>query len=145
MASETAVQHPSPRRGTTEGRTVAFVLLAAPTAWALAHVITYAVASVACFPGHDPRSATDGLGWVQPLLIAVYVAGILIAAVGGFAAHRAWVVTRAEVHGEHKHAAEIGVGRARFMALWGMLSSGTFFLLMAFDAISSVMVPLCTH
>ncbi|MGE5537544.1 MAG: hypothetical protein ACM30I_02930 [Gemmatimonas sp.] len=143
--ASTAVRHPSPRRARADGRVVAFGLLGAPFAWALAHVVTYSVAAVVCYPGHEPRAGIGGLGWVTPPLLFVYAAGLVIAAAAGVAARRAWAASREEAHGHAGHAAEIGEGRTRFMALWGLMTSGVFFALMVFDAIALLLVPLCSH
>ncbi|HTI85318.1 MAG TPA: hypothetical protein VL966_01820 [Alphaproteobacteria bacterium] len=144
MTSDAAVQH-SPRPGRAGTRGGVLALLAAPAAWSLAHIVTYCVASVSCFPGHEPRSTTEGLGWVFPLLIAIYIAALIVSGASGIAAYRAWTTARAHPHGETGHTVEIAAGRGRFLALWGMLSSGTFFILLAFDTISLLMVPLCSH
>jgi hypothetical protein len=145
MTSDAAVQHSSPRPGRAGTRSGALALLAAPAAWSLAHIVTYCVASVSCFPGHEPRGTAAGLGWVSPLLIAIYVAGLIVSGAAGIAAYQAWSTARQHPHGDTGHTVEIAAGRGRFLALWGMLTSGTFFLLMAFDMISLLMVPLCSH
>jgi hypothetical protein len=48
-----------------------------------------------------------------------------------------------EMEGDHFALIDVGEGRTRFMAMWGMLFSSGFLIAILFTTIASVMVPSC--
>ena len=80
------------------------------------------------------------------LLAALHRCSIVVAIAGGAAAGSspgaAWRADARQAARAHT-AQSTGEGRDRFLALWGMMSSLWFFCAILFNAIASVMVPLC--
>jgi hypothetical protein len=46
--------------------------------------------------------------------------------------------------GSH-HLVEVGEGRSRFLAVCGMVTAGGFFIAIAFNTLSVLLVPLCAR
>jgi hypothetical protein len=104
-----------------------FGLLAAPLAWSAQLMADYALIAHSCFPATGQRdtllypSVATIVLVVSALAIVTGIAGIVVAA-------RSY----GRVGGQHEsdrqqfHDAPIAVGRARFMALTGILASSLF-------------------
>ncbi|HVV64984.1 MAG TPA: hypothetical protein VHC42_05915 [Rhizomicrobium sp.] len=123
-----------------------FGMIAAPILW-IGHLwLSYAISSELCFPGPEPLSLRldpSVAGTLRPLLIAFDAAALVIAAAGGIVAWRCWTASRGEGRDWITDAFGIGVGRSRFMSVWGMLSSAIFFGALVFATIASLATPLC--
>ncbi len=76
-------------------------------------------------------------------MVAFLVAGVVIALAALWTAQRNFVQTRAEGPGDPAHLVEVGSGRSRFMALWGMLLGGGFALATVIDAVAFLVLPRC--
>ena len=142
--AQLAVGHPAPHRYRVGAAAQLFPLCGAPAAWSLLELVQYALVSHACFPTHQPR-ATLPPGWssLQPVLVAV---GALAVAIGVAALLVAWRNLRATSR-EHPGAVgdllEVGEGRTRFLAVWGMLLSGGFVAATLFQILALILVPPC--
>jgi hypothetical protein len=66
------------------------------------------------------------------ILLAISVAGIVLAIVGGLVAWRSWRRTREERPGSAHHLLDRGDGRTRFMAMCGILTSVLFLVALVF-------------
>jgi hypothetical protein len=121
-----------------------FGLLAAPFAWSDQLMVDYALIAHTCFPATSmldmpylPSARAIVLG-VSVLDIVVGIAGIVVAA-------RAY----ARLGGDHEsdrrqfHDAPIAEGRARFMALAGILASSLFLGGIVLHTIGIVMLAPC--
>ncbi len=125
--SRRAAPHPAPHRRQTPGWHTATGLGGAPAAWV-------AVMSLSLiWPGCSGR---------PPLGVASLVAAI-IAAGCGWLAFQAWKKTRHEASGGQAKAVDIGEGRARFLAVLGMLSSGLFGAASLYGALAAILVASC--
>ena len=121
-----------------------FGLLAAPLAWSAQLMADYALIAHSCFPSTGQRdtllypSAAAIVLIVSALAILAGIAGIVVAALsyrrvgGDHAADRTQV-----------HDAPIGVGRARFMALAGILASTLFLGGIVLHAVGILMLAPC--
>jgi hypothetical protein len=103
---------------------------AAPLAWLGQMMLSYGITAYVCYPGDHPVALSSGAS-LFALLIASDLVALAICAAAGWVSRNAW--TRAAS----------SRGRNRFLALWGMMSSLWFFAAVLFNAIASVMVPLC--
>ena len=142
MSDTLDASHPSPHRGRVGFSTLVFGAAAAPIFWLGQLMLGYGVTAFICYPGDHPRALAPD-GHLQALLIAFDVVALLACLLGGGTAWWCWRQTREEKAGGNRSALHIGEGRARFLALWGMMSSLGFFGAILFDTIASVTVPPC--
>ena len=141
--SDTA--HPSPQRHRVSLATLLFGACAAPIFWLGQMMLGYAVSGLRLLSRPTiPRCIAAG-GPLRAALLAFDTVAIAAAVAGGVVA--LWCCGKfvMETGGSNAAAMEIGEGRARFLALWGIMSSLWFFCAILFNAIASVTVPLCAH
>jgi hypothetical protein len=115
-----------------------FGIAAAPIFWLGQLMLGYGVSAVACYGSDHPTVIASGASLRAALVLFDAVA--IVAAVAGLAVSS--MCLRA-LGGEGENARATGESRARFMALWGVLSSLWFLAAIVFNAIGSVTVPLC--
>jgi hypothetical protein len=136
--------HPAPHRGKVSLAALTFGLVAAPAAWVLQLVVNYSLASHVCFPGYHPLSnVLHGWGAIWSVLFVIELVALAIALAGGIIAYRSWQTTREEASDDTRHLVEVGRGRTRFLALWGLFTSFGFSLAMLFSLSGLFVVPLC--
>ncbi|MDQ6717901.1 MAG: hypothetical protein M3Z17_06095 [Gemmatimonadota bacterium] len=120
-----------------------FALLGAPFAWSLQELSSYSLSAHACAP-RDLVVDTPVLSGLNPLLLLISLAAAIVALAAGVVSLRAWREAQATDEGHHegahggdlKHlshragdvAGDQRTGRARFMALAGILFSSLFLL-----------------
>ena len=102
-------------------------LLAAPLAWLVNLLLSYSLVLWACSTGR------------QYTLHLVTLAMLLLAAVGGVIAWRAWRQAGREWHNEAGGV----LPRSRFMAALGVLLSSLFSLVILAQGIPSFILPAC--
>jgi hypothetical protein len=137
--SDTA--NPAPQEDRVGFWPLMFGACAAPIAWLGQVMLGYGVTAYACYPADHPLNRTPA-----PLFMALIVfdaAALAICIAAGVVSWWAWRRTRNEKEGGHRRALHTGEGRARFMALWGIMSSLWFFGAIIFNVIASVTVPPC--
>jgi hypothetical protein len=121
----TAAAHPAPARHAVGASTLWFGLFGAPLAWSVQELAGYAVMSHACYPSWQPLQRLGSPGpW--PATLAVSGVMLLVGLAAGLLAFRSWRLTRALHREERHHPLEHGEGRARFMALGGLILSSIF-------------------
>jgi len=76
-------------------------------------------------------------------MVVLLIASVVIAIAAFFAAYRNFQQTRDESHGDHTHLMEVGAGRTRFIALWGMLLGAGFAVATVIDAVAFLVLPRC--
>jgi hypothetical protein len=144
MSTQTSQLHPAPHRDKVSMFLLLLGLMAAPLMWAGHLYLSYAFAAESCFPGDAPlKYAVEGAAAVRTILAVFDAVALTVAVVAGLIAFRSWRTTRHEAEQADQHAVEVGEGRTRFMAVWGMLSSGLFFGALLFATIASLAVPIC--
>jgi hypothetical protein len=122
---------PAPETASPRFLWLLFGCCAAPLAW-LGHVmLAYGVTAAVCYPGDHPIPLPK-TGPLFAVLIAFDLIALIACAAGALVSWRIWQRLRP------------GEGRNRFLALWGLMSSLWFFSAVLFNAIASLMVPLCT-
>jgi hypothetical protein len=104
----------------------------------------YGVTAYACFPGDQPVKPSF-IARLRDALVFFDLVALAGALAGG--AVSLWLLRhlRHEAEGGIRHGLHSGAGRARFLALWGMLSSLWFFFAILFNTIASVTVPPCLN
>jgi hypothetical protein len=136
--------HPAPHRGRVDLLASLYGIAAGPLAWGAHLLVNYGVTSHACFPGAAPRSTPPpGAGALWSLLLAIDLIAMAIAASAALVSYRAWRASRREVSGHAGELIEVGEGRTRFLALWGMITGGGFLIVIAFDLVGLLVLPLC--
>jgi Na+-driven multidrug efflux pump len=106
---------------------------------------TYALATHACYPGHEPlERVIGGFRFAWPLILALYLITLMLCASAFFVSLRNWRITGSETDGHHQHLIERGEGRTRYLGIIGMSFSVLFFVITAVGAIILAIVPLCT-
>ncbi|MDB6092117.1 MAG: hypothetical protein JWN85_4901 [Gammaproteobacteria bacterium] len=136
--------HPAPHRDRVGRYESAFGLLGGPLAWFVQLCTGYGLASWSCFP-KDQRGLTpiEGAAWIWPTIIAMLVAAVVIALAACYTSWRLFRRTRDEAAKGHHHLMEVGVGRTRFVALWGVLLGGGFALATIINAVAFMVLPRC--
>ena len=139
--SQTA-HHPAPLRHRAPALLVMFILAGAPLAWLGQLIVTYLLASRACFPHVVPETLPT-LRWLSSALAALIGAAIVVSFASLVAARWLWRETRTEAEGARHHALSFGEGRTRFVALVGVIVSGLFSLACVFALAAYLLVPPC--
>ena len=119
-----------------------YALLAAPAGWGLEELIGWAIASRHCGL-RSAQLAGDLTRGMMPSFFILTVVAFALALTGSAVAWRAWQRTRGEKRDSGHHAAELGEGRTRFMALWALITSVSFSITLLFHAIPLWVAPLC--
>jgi hypothetical protein len=139
-----AEARPAPHRGRVDGAPLIFGVMAGPIAWGLQLLVNYGLASHFCFPGSVPLDQPDGLsGYLRSVLIAVNVVAIAIAIGATAVSFKAWRSTRGELSGGSADLVDIGEGRTRFLAFWGMMTGSGFLLAIVFNLVGVLGLQLC--
>lgn len=121
-----------------------FSVFGGPIAWLCQVCGGYALASQPCFVGGARVAAPPaGAYWTWPAMIILMVSAVMVALVALLVSWRAYLRTRNEVLGDEAHLLEIGSGRTRFLALWGIVLGGGFALATAFTAVGFLTLPRC--
>lgn len=118
---------------------MAFGIVGAPLAWNIELLVGVSLSGHACYPRYMPLAVPLWSGTWGFLLAMSFVA-LVLGILAGMVSWHSWKRTRDEKPG----SAHGGEGRARFMALCGLLSSGLFLVALVFTILVVFMVPLCT-
>lgn len=129
----TAVEHPSPAKGSLPRWRVLSGLLLAPAAFSTQVVASYVIAALGCDGETGPRFL---LVLVNLIAVAATFGGAAIA-IGNFRA------TRHEKGGDHGHLQEVGEGRTRFLAYFGVCASVLFGLAVLVQLTSILTLSQC--
>lgn len=141
-----SLAHPAPHRHKIGLSSLFFGFWGGPIAWIGQLVVNYGLSSQVCFPGRTPLTAVPvGARWITPALLTLDAAAILIGVVAAVVASRTFAATRDEMEGDYHHLLEVGEGRSRFLALCGLITAGGFVLIMLFNTLSLILVPLCAR
>ncbi len=132
-ASTPVPAHPAPQAHRINELMLAMSFLAAPIAWAGSLTVKYATTSSLC-----GRSTNESDPSLNALLYSIDAIAFVIALATILISWRHWQLTKEEASGEITELAEIGEGRTRFLALWGMLMGGMFAAAIFFGFIASV-------
>ena len=115
-----------------------FGAAAAPLFWTGQLILGYAVTAQACYPGDHPEAAVSAAVMKTSVLNFDLIA-ILFSLLGGGVAWFCFV----KVGRSGTTADTRSMGRARFLAIWGIFSSLWFLGAILFNTIASMTVPPC--
>ena len=121
--------------------TLTAMMLAGPIAWSLALLLKYALASNTCY--YVPAGGHQDLTWLWSWFIVIDVVAILVTAAAAWLSYRSWTSVRQEAAGHFDTVADIGEGRKRFLAFWGLMIAALFGAAIIFGFIVDVAVPPC--
>lgn len=133
-------RHPAPHRDRAGRGAIAFALLGGPLAWLVQLGGSFAIMTMACFR-YGERIARPHLGEVLPLLLSLLCVAVSLASAG--VAWRLYRRTRRESEGDHRRLLEVGGGRTRFLALWGLFLAVGSCVTILVGAIALAVVPTC--
>jgi hypothetical protein len=137
-----SARHPSPQRHRVGLAALFFGLAAAPLGWNVQLLLSTALSGHACYPRDVPLAVPAWSG-TWGVLLAIGVAGLALAAAGGLVSWRNWRRTRGESAGAAERLFEVGEGRTRFLAMFGLLASFLFAIGIVFATAGVLLVPLC--
>lgn len=138
----TDASHPSPHRARVSFAALMFGMTAAPIFWIGQLILGYAVSTLACYGSNHPTTIASGVA-LRGALYAFDTIAIFAALAGGIVSLSNWYAVKKEKEGGGHDALDAGEGRARFMALWGLLSSLCFLIGIVFATIGTIEAPLC--
>ena len=141
-----AVGHPAPHGHKVGLVGLMFGFWGGPIAWIGQLLVNYGLSSQVCYPGTAPFSTLPvGSRWITGGLLGLDVATLLVGIAAAFVAYRAFAITRHEMDGGPHRLLEIGEGRSRFLSLCGLITACGFLLIMLFNTLSLLLVPLCAR
>ena len=132
--------HPAPDRDKVASREIAMALVGGPLAWIIQLCGGFAAMTMACFEGGE-RTVWPIVGEGAVILLSLITFCVALAAT--WLSWRLYVRTREETEGDHAHLVEIGAGRTRFLALWGLVLGAGFTVTIVFNALALLLVPTC--
>jgi hypothetical protein len=136
--------HPAPHRDKVSGIESLFGLLGGPLAWFVQLCAGYIMASWPCFPLEQHRIVPQsGYTWTGEAIVVVSIAAIVVALAAFVVSRRTFNRTRDESRGGHQGLLEVGSGRTRFLALWGMVLGAGFAIATAMTTIAFFVLPRC--
>jgi hypothetical protein len=136
--------HPAPQRHRVSAFESVFGLLGGPLAWFVQLCAGYTLASWPCFPLDEHRFLPQGgYGWTWDAIVIVSLAAVVVALAAFVVSRRIFNRTRDEGHGGDKHLLEVGSGRTRFLAVWGMVLGIGFAVTTAMTAMAFFLLPRC--
>jgi hypothetical protein len=108
-----------------------FGLFGAAVAWTIQELAGYALLAHTCYPSRQPLLApNDPAAWTRGLIVSVLM--LVTGLAGGLTAYRSWRGTR-----------QVEEGRARFMALSGMIASSILLFNIVLNLVVLFLVPPC--
>ena len=136
--------HPAPHRERVGIIALLFPVFAPPLAWSAHLLVNFAVSSQACYPDGTPLNVpTSGAAWLWSLLLILDLVGIITGIAGALLAWRNYGHTSQELAETGVPLAEIGEGRTRFLAMWGVLIGIGFSAATLFDFVGLWVLPIC--
>jgi hypothetical protein len=141
---QTLSHHPAPHRGRVSLAKLVFGVVGGPLAWFVQFNAGYALASWPCFPADQRRSSPlEGYAWSTSAMIGALIGAVLVALAALWVSWHSLQRTREEGAGDHRHLMEVGAGRTRFLALWGVLLGGGFAIATLVTAVAFIVLPRC--
>lgn len=136
--------HPAPHADKLSTRYALFILFGAPLAWFAQLCGSVPLVGWACFPTTDRFAMPVAhFGWTRSAAILLTILCLGVALASAFAALAKFREVRSEKAGGKTQLIEVGHGRTRFTALWGVILGFSFTLAIALTAVPFLMVRQC--
>jgi hypothetical protein len=136
--------HPAPQAQRVTLPEIIFGVLGGPLAWYLQLCAGYALASQPCFrDGLRMTAPLMGAQWTWHAMILTSIAAVGVALLAFLVSWRAFQRTQAEASGGAAHLSEVGSGRTRFLALWGVILGAAFASATAITVVAFITLPRC--
>jgi len=136
--------HPAPHAEKLSTGMALFMLFAGPLAWFVGLCGGVALLGWPCFPMMDRLTAPfPHYGWTRPAAIVLLLAALAIALIAGFVSMAKLEEVRGEKEGGHVELIEVGHGRTRFTAMWGVILGFGFALAIVLTALPLLLIPRC--
>jgi amino acid transporter len=136
--------HPAPHAGRVSSGESIFGLFAGPLAWFVQLCCGYVLASEPCFQeGSRTAAPPPALHWTWPAMVVLTLVAVVVSLAAFGVSMRAFNRTRHETEGGAHYVLEVGAGRTRFLALWGMVLGAGFAVAAAITAVAFIAVPRC--
>ncbi len=132
-----------PRRRTWPPPLIFFAVFGGPVAWFLQLNACFALASAPCFIDNVRIAAGLANHASSSLIVIVAVAACAVALAALLTARRAYRLSERDSSHDRRAPLEIGAGRSRFLALWGICFSAGSALLIAVTALAFFLLPRC--
>jgi hypothetical protein len=134
--------HPSPQRGKVSLGALWFGIWGAPLAWISLELLSYILTTAIC--NTDSHIALRAhADKVSHYLVPISLIACLIALLAAVTAVHNWRKTRHEKSGSAHQLLEVGEGRTRFLAMFGLLTSSGFIIALFFSSAMLFLIPLC--
>ena len=111
----TALAAAHPARDRVRLWVLLFGVAAAPLLWLAQLILSYGVSAVVCYRGDHPTTIASGAA-VRTALLVFDAVALVVALAAAMVSYSSWRAIRSAA----------GADRARFMALWGIMSSACF-------------------
>lgn len=137
-------QHPAPQADKLSTGMALTMLFAGPLAWFLQLCASVVLLGWPCFPMMD-RLGQPMLhyGWTRLAAAVLLLIALAVAVAAGLLSLRKLREVSDEKEGGHRDLIEIGHGRTRFTAMWGVILSFSFAVVIVLTAIPFLLVPRC--
>lgn len=136
--------HPAPHRDRLRPLLAALILYTPPLAWFVQLAVGFGMTSWPCFPSMERHTTPlPGYGWTSIGTLVLLLVCALLACTTAFLSWRIFRDVREESGGGHDALAEMGQGRTRFMALWGLYLGMGFALATLVTLPAFALVPRC--
>lgn len=137
-------QHPAPDADKLSTSTALIMLFAGPLAWFLQLCGSFVLLGWPCFPMME-RLGQPMLhyGWTRPAAAVLLLIAFAAAVAAGLLSLRKLREVSDEKEGGHRELIEIGHGRTRFTAMWGVILSFSFAIVIVLTAVPFLLVPRC--
>lgn len=138
--------HPAPEGHKITRPALWGILATGPLSWLGQMTVCTALLSWACYPKRLPLTVpVDGFDWTDDAALVVLILCAAVAALAAFYAWRLLQEVKDEKPGDHADLMEVGHGRTRFVALWGVILSTGFAIATILTLAGFALVPRCAH
>jgi len=136
--------HPAPHADKLSTGHAFFILFAGPVAWFAQLCGSVALLGWPCFPTTDRFAIPVAhFGWTRAAAVGLLLLCLAVATASGIAALAKFNEVRGEKEGDKTALIEVGHGRTRFVALWGVILGFSFAVAIALTGAPFLMVTQC--
>lgn len=136
--------HPAPHGHKLSTRRAFFMLFGGPVAWFVQLCGSVWLLGWPCFPMTERyMRPMPHFGWTRPVAIVLLILAMLVALAAGLVSLAKLREVQDEKEGSHSDLIEIGHGRTRFTAMWGVILGFAFAIAILLTVIPFLTVSRC--